>query len=1060
MKRNHPDNGREVLMKEDVILVTRTDMQGKIIFTNEAFVEISGYSEAELIGANHSIVRHPDMPQEAFADLWATVKVGKPWRGLVKNRTKQGDFYWVDANVSPVTENRQVVGYLSARYAPSREQIQAAESLYEKVRQKTKKIRHKHWFAKFNPIKNLTIKYKISLLVVLLLLPTIMLSTLFVSEKNVNIDFAAQELKGLEYVTPLKHLLTGIVEHRTLLDSNLQTSAYRDANAPTLQQSNNAVNETIKIIDAIDLRYGQLFNSSERWQKIKQEWLQLVTQVAPASVEVNLDQHNRVIEQISELLVYVSDKSNLTLDPEADTYYLMMLVSVRLPELTDYIYDFRNVSIYSAAKGGELVEKTKIQLAIYNQRLMNRYKKIEHDLSAVYEANPELKETLSVKEKAFSKDFLALLEQIQRDVYTPKTLNTSLAPQIASSGTLSINSINALYDLSNSVLKTRLEGRIAGLEQSKLLQLGSVFLVLVLVIVIAILIVRYFTSAFTQITQTFSKIGEGNFRNTIDLDGQDELGDLQRNMQVMQINLNVNLSETRDQARKAIRAQRALDNVSSCVMVANSNLEIIYLNKTIKNLFENAETDIRQELPEFQADKLLGANIDIFHKKPEHQRALLNKLQGSHISLITIANRHFSVNVNPVLDIDGQRIGTVAEWLDRTHEVRIEQEIEAMVDSVKSGELTNRLDLDDKQGFFLKLCQGINAFSDVIENVFTDINQTMEAMADGDLTHRINSDYQGVYLKSKNDINATIDKLSDVFGQVIESASFINNSSQEIASGNNNLSQRAEQQASSLEETAASMEQLTSTVRNNAQNAQQANLVANNARELAENGGSVVNAAVSAMQEINESSNRIADIIGVIDEIAFQTNLLALNASVEAARAGEQGRGFSVVATEVRNLAQRSATAAKESKELIQNSVERVRSGTEFVYETGKALSEIVTAVKKVGDIVAEIAAASVQQSAGIGQVNQAVSQLDEITQQNAALAEQASAASVSMSDLSTTMVDLLAFFTIDSNASLVAPKAVVNDDLFQRAQALTQTPISSPRHVSINSTDDEWQDF
>jgi len=261
------------------------------------------------------------------------------------------------------------------------------------------------------------------------------------------------------------------------------------------------------------------------------------------------------------------------------------------------------------------------------------------------------------------------------------------------------------------------------------------------------------------------------------------------------------------------------------------------------------------------------------------------------------------------------------------------------------------------------------------------------------------------------------------------------------------------------------MEELTSTVKNNADNAQQANQVATTARQLAEKGGDVVNSAVSAMQEINQSSNKIAEIIGVIDEIAFQTNLLALNASVEAARAGEQGRGFSVVATEVRNLAQRSATAAKESKDLIQTSVQKVRSGTEFVNETGKSLSEIVIGVKKVGDIVAEIAAASAEQSQGIEQVNQAVSQMDEITQQNAALAEQASAASVSMSEQSTNMTQLLAFFKAGSqapvSASAVRQTSSIEEVVVSRPAAKNVATVqATDNEFTASAGDDEWEDF
>ena len=221
----------------------------------------------------------------------------------------------------------------------------------------------------------------------------------------------------------------------------------------------------------------------------------------------------------------------------------------------------------------------------------------------------------------------------------------------------------------------------------------------------------------------------------------------------------------------------------------------------------------------------------------------------------------------------------------------------------------------------------------------------------------------------------------------------VGTASKQISEGNSNLSQRTQEQASALEETASSMEEMTSTVKQNADNTRQANQLVANARTQAQDGGEVVTKAVAAMEQINTSSKKIADIIGVIDEIAFQTNLLALNAAVEAARAGEQGRGFAVVATEVRNLAQRSATAAKEIKGLINDSVDKVKSGSELVDASGKALAEIVGSVKKVADIIAEIAAASQEQSSGIDQINKAVMQMDEMTQQNAALVEEAAAA-------------------------------------------------------------------
>ena len=287
------------------------------------------------------------------------------------------------------------------------------------------------------------------------------------------------------------------------------------------------------------------------------------------------------------------------------------------------------------------------------------------------------------------------------------------------------------------------------------------------------------------------------------------------------------------------------------------------------------------------------------------------------------------------------------------------------------------------------------------------------AVASGDLTNRIevnSTNETGRLLQALKTMN---DNLSDLVGKVRMGTDEITTASGEIASGNSDLSQRTEEQASSLEETASSMEELTSTVKQNADNAHQANQLAAGASEVAMKGGSVVGQVVQTMSSINESSKKIVDIISVIDGIAFQTNILALNAAVEAARAGEQGRGFAVVATEVRTLAQRSAAAAKEIKELINDSVSKVDEGTRLVDEAGVTMDEIVTAVKRVTDIMSEISAASQEQSSGIEQVNQAVTQMDEATQQNAALVEQASAAAESMKDQAQALTHAVSTFKL-----------------------------------------------
>ena len=361
----------------------------------------------------------------------------------------------------------------------------------------------------------------------------------------------------------------------------------------------------------------------------------------------------------------------------------------------------------------------------------------------------------------------------------------------------------------------------------------------------------------------------------------------------------------------------------------------------------------------------------------------------------------------------------------------------------------------------------------LVQSIISTLNAAVgiaDRIASGELGNDVRvetNDELGSLLESLKRMDA---KLVDIVGGVRGSADAVGSAARQLSHGNDDLSQRTQQQAAALEETASSMEEMTATVKQNADNARQANQLAVGAREQAEKGGAVVHRAISAMGEINSASRKIADIISVIDEIAFQTNLLALNAAVEAARAGEQGRGFAVVATEVRNLAQRSASAAKEIKELINDSVDKVKVGSELVDESGKTLSEIMESVKKVTDIVAEIAAASEEQSAGIEQVNNAVTQMDSVTQQNAALVEEASAASKSMEQQSAQLVMQIGYFrTSDISpvrhvaaAAEHKPRAVTAP-VHKAAKAPVRQHAAAPTAAPLaraSGDDSAWQEF
>jgi methyl-accepting chemotaxis protein len=409
------------------------------------------------------------------------------------------------------------------------------------------------------------------------------------------------------------------------------------------------------------------------------------------------------------------------------------------------------------------------------------------------------------------------------------------------------------------------------------------------------------------------------------------------------------------------------------------------------------------------------------------------------------------------------------------------KETQQVLQATLGGANDKRISTAGKTGQLKDLSDAVNA---LIDNVLAAVGETQKVVQgalDGDLTSRISIEGKtGHFHALSVAVNSLIENIMGVVRDVKIAAGEVFGSSTEISRGNMDLSQRTEQQATVLEETASSMEEMTTTVKKNADNAAQARTLAVAARTQAEKGGTVVSEAVVAMQSINAASKKIADIIGVIDEIAFQTNLLALNAAVEAARAGDQGRGFAVVATEVRSLASRSAAAAKEIKTLIHDSVDKVGQGTKLVDASGQTLTEIVGSVKKVSDIVSEIATASGEQASGIEQVNKAVTSMDEGTQQNAALVEQATAAAESLVGQAKQLDAMMDKYRVDGQNPLgrtvpsSAPHAV-NAGMEPRREAnrpwsKTKATASRPmqkalqpkRQVAAAGTNggEEWNDF
>jgi len=532
----------------------------------------------------------------------------------------------------------------------------------------------------------------------------------------------------------------------------------------------------------------------------------------------------------------------------------------------------------------------------------------------------------------------------------------------------------------------------------------------------------------------------------------------------------LNVTEKRKLDVEMTRLRVALDSANANMLVCDRNYQIVYMNKSSETVFRRIESEIQKILPGFRTDKVVGSSIDQYHKNAAYQRKVLDNPKNlPYHTEITLGPLTLDLTASAIVSPAGEYLGNAVEWVDITAQKKAVVAVDQLIRAAVAGQLDKRVKAEEFEGTYQVLAGGMNKLLDAVATPLHEAQGVLTAWAASDLTKSMTGTYQGEFEQMKRSVNSAMENLTQTVTTVREAVEAVTSGSEEISKGSEDLSQRTSEQASSLEETSASMEEMASTVKQNADNAKQANQLASAARETADKGGAVTTKAIEAMGAINQSSKKIADIITVIDEIAFQTNLLALNAAVEAARAGEHGRGFAVVAAEVRNLAQRSATAAKEIKGPINESIQRVNDGSELVDQSGKTLEEIVSSVKRVSDIIAEITAASQEQASGIDQVNKAIMQMDETTQQNAALVEETTSASQSMKAQAQELMRQVAAFQVNASGLVTSDKRPVTPAAGRgqapRADAGKGTsPQPSPAGVAVgigsSAKKDEFEEF
>ncbi|WP_198401091.1 methyl-accepting chemotaxis protein [Thiomicrospira microaerophila] len=1000
MLNNRPVTQKEVIIPEEFILSTTTDLSGTVLTASDDFIRVSGYPRSEFIGQPHNILRHPDVPAAVFKDMWETLKKGKTWSAIVKNRAKSGDHYWVLANASPIVDNGKIVGYISVRTALAREQIQQAESLYRDIEQGRKVIQggfvrsraSTRWdFLTVNGSLHKVLLVNASLI---LLIGILILSLGFY-------QLRIEPIEARQLAIDIKkssNLIASVLEAKvvSVMDISASLSGY-DKLGPVLVGEAGRDQAVARLSGVRDH-----FSNITSYQNIRAHLYGLDKRSIVKSWQEN--SFGEVISHplLDQVITQPKVAGGLTLNFAdfgvgvtgfSPVYYQNQFVGVLSASggIASVVGDLKSIGFDWVLLIDERAFKGNIPLSIASNQTFKGTYRLAHDRW--------FNESIV---KQLQQHFVGvdLQEGAQQQAYR---VNDQIIVDIPAHDRH--GNIIGRHVLIHSAAEVQHQIEEA---TAQAIQTIITFVVFVMLIVgfLIMLVQRRTIKPLTDIATSMKKmISTGRFNDRVFLlDTRDEISDIVNTFNGFAGNV-----------------QRALCNIN----------------------------DVMSSIADGQFD------VEIKDAMHGDLRVTKNAVNGS-VASVGDTMRALSVIMDALyqgdfnLKMPETVKGDFRDKVDQAlHSLQLTiNSINHVMAKMQEGDFNHRVEVEAR-GDLLTLKNGINNSMEAISDAISKISEVVGAQASGDLTVELPSGhFKGELHNLKNSINYSMEKMKEVVNAVSQASVTVSNAASEVSQGSIDLSQRVQEQAAALEQTSATMDQMNSVVQSNTQNAHQTAQVTKEVQAKANQGAAVMQQTIEAMNSIQQSSHKIADIVSLIDGIAFQTNLLALNAAVEAARAGDHGRGFAVVASEVRALAQKSAEAAKDIKGLINESVGRIDEGTKLASESGAVLKVINDSINGVATMINQIAQASSEQSEGIKQVHNAIAQIDGVTQQNAALVEQTSAASESLSEQAGILQKDMAFFKTGNatNNVLIPPKSLSN-------------PVKGNQHNSINNSK-EWTEF